>query len=188
MVTHVGRLVPVKAQDVLVSAASKVLESLPDARFVIIGGGPLHDQLARQIEEAGIQDKFFLLGWRTDIPDVLAASDLFALTSLQEGMPLAILEAMSAGCPVVATEVGGIPEVVRDGITGLLVPPGDADALAEAILKILTDPERAKELAARGQRLVEHEYSTQAWARRWEALYLRELGRVPQSLRGAGLN
>jgi glycosyltransferase involved in cell wall biosynthesis len=180
LVVTVGRLVPPKAQDLFIEAARRVAKVLPNARFVIIGDGPLRDDLARLIEEAGVADRVFIGGWRDDIPDVLGASDLFVLSSSQEGMPVAILEALSAGCPVVATDVGGVSEIVREGETGMLVPYGDPDALAGAIVRMLTNPEGAHHMAERGQRMAEQEYSMSAWARKWEALYLRELGLAPR--------
>src|SRR4051794_15156164 len=123
LVVNVARLTPQKAQRHLVEAAARVVEGRPDVRFAVVGDGPLRGEVEALAAERGLGDRFIVTGIRTDIPQVLAASDLFVLSSDWEGMPLSLLEAMAAGCPVVTTHVGGVAEVLKDGVTGLLVPP-----------------------------------------------------------------
>ena len=117
-----------------------------------------------RIAAAGLADRFQLLGLRPDVPDLLAAADLFVLPSLWEGLPMALVEAMAAGLPVVATEVSGTRAVMVDGETGLLVPPGDVPALARAITALLCDPARAAAMGAAGRRRVETYFSARKQA------------------------
>lgn len=177
MVLNVARLVPQKGLSYLVQAAKQVLGARPDVRFAIIGQGDLKEDLARQISELGLEGKVVLAGIRSDIPEILAASDLFVLSSLWEGLPISLLEAMSSGCPVVATEVGGVGRVLEDGVTGLLVPPEDPDALAHALLRSLNDPAEAQTRAGAAREWVHRHYSMEAWVRQLERLYVREARR-----------
>ena len=119
-------------------------------RAVIVGDGPERQSIDGLIESAGLRDRVELLGERDDVRDVLSHADLFVLSSRSEAMPMSILEAMAAGLPVVASNVGGVPEVVVDDQTGLLVPPGNAAALASAIERLLGDRELRIEFGARG--------------------------------------
>lgn len=177
LVTNVARLVPQKGQSCLVEAVARVIETHPEVRLVLVGDGPLRGELLSLAQERGIAGNFVITGLRIDVPAILAASDVFVLSSLWEGMPISLLEAMSAGCPAVATRVGGVGEVLEDGVTGLLVPPSDVAALAEAINRCLDDPASARQRAQRAARVVVQKYDVRTMARNWEALYLRELGR-----------
>ena len=112
------------------------------------------------------------------MPRILGASDVFVLSSLWEGMPLSLLEAMAAGCPAVATNVGGVAEVLKQGEMGTLVPPEDPAALAEAIAAYLDDPERARHIADQAQAYADENYGMQTMIRRWERVYIQELGRI----------
>jgi glycosyltransferase involved in cell wall biosynthesis len=134
-VLTVARLDVQKGLDVLLKAASRV----PEARFVVAGDGPQRSSLETQADELGLGDRLVFLGRRTDIPRLLAASDVFVLPSLYEGTSLAVLEAMAAGKALVSSKIGGTDELVVDGESGLLVPRGDADALAVAIRRLLRD-------------------------------------------------
>ena len=150
-------------------AALLVLERHRDARFVIAGDGELRAELERAAEPLG--DRVVFLGARHDVPDLLASFDVFAFPSLFEGLCLAVIEAQAAGVAVVATPVGGIVENVVDGETGLLVPPRDPRALAEAIVRLLDDPSLARSLAERARPRVLQRYSQERMVERTLALY-----------------
>jgi len=155
LIGTVGRLVPQKDQRTLLAAVPMVLEHVPDASFVIVGDGPLRDELEQLAR--GLPVTF--TGRRDDVPDLLASLDVFALPSLFEGLCLAVLEAQAAGVPVVATPVGGVRDTVVDGETGLLVPIGEPQALAAAIVRVLEDASLAKRLTAEARRRVRERYS-----------------------------
>jgi glycosyltransferase involved in cell wall biosynthesis/protein-tyrosine-phosphatase len=154
-----GRLSAVKGHDTFLRAARLILEREPNARFVIAGGGPLEDDLAALASQLEVAHACRFLGPRADVYDLMSAMDIFVLPSRNEGMPMAILEAMALGTPVVASAVGGLPEVVRDRVTGVLVPPGDERALADACLELARDREWARRLGAQGRRVVEEQFS-----------------------------
>jgi glycosyltransferase involved in cell wall biosynthesis len=171
----VGRLAPQKGQIDLLRALPAITRLLPGAALAIAGEGPSRPVLEQEARQLGIADRVVFLGHRRDVPAVLSALDLFVLPSLWEGMPLALLEAMALGCPVVAARAVGVEEVLRDGVEGLLVPRRDPAALAEAALRLLRHPSRARALAeaARARALGRH--SLEAVAREVEALYQRIL-------------
>jgi glycosyltransferase involved in cell wall biosynthesis len=149
----------VKGHYELVEAVRSIRDPFPNAKFLIVGDGEERPRIERAAQQAGVGDMFVFLGQRADIPDLLSCCDLFVLPSLAEGLPNAILEAMASGLPVVATRVGGIPEIIEDGRTGLMVPPKDPKALAEAIMRVLRDAEFATMLADSGQERVHSEFS-----------------------------
>jgi glycosyltransferase involved in cell wall biosynthesis len=151
----------------LLQAATRV----PEAVFVVVGDGPDREKLEAQARELRVQDRVVFLGQRDDVPDLLASCDVFVLPSLWEGLPLSILEAMAANRPVIATSVGGTPEAITNGETGLLVPPSDPIALAEAIQAVLHDPEFARGLATRGRAHVRQEFSVETMVRRITGIY-----------------
>lgn len=148
-----------KGHRYLIEAAQMLASDFPDARYLLIGDGASRPELERQIAAAGLEASFRLLGMRPDVPELLAAADLFVLPSLWEGLPMALIEAMAAGLPVVATNVSGTRGVMLDGETGLLVPPGDATALGRSIATLLFDPERAIRMGAAGRLRVERHFS-----------------------------
>lgn len=172
-----------KRIDLLIAAAPRVLARYPDAEFVVAGDGPCRSELVSLARATGIADRFSFLGHRDDIPEVLAEADIFVLPSRSEALPNSVLEAMAAGLPVVATAVGGIPELVEDGRNGRLVPSGNADALAAALLELLDRPERAAELGSAGRRIIERTYSFDRMVEQFETLYVTELA----ARRGAAL-
>jgi glycosyltransferase involved in cell wall biosynthesis len=143
----VARLAPQKALDDLLTAASTV----PDARFAIAGAGPERSRLEAQARRLGVDERVHFLGHRADVPELLAAADAFVLPSLHEGSSLALLEAMAAGKPVVATAIPGSDELVVDGQSGLLVSPRDPDALARALRRVRSEPETRRRLAETAQ-------------------------------------
>lgn len=160
-----------KGHRYLIEAAAHLRDDYPQARYLLIGDGELRAALERQIAAAGLQATFRLLGTRPDVPALLAAADLFVLPSLWEGLPMALIEAMAAGLPVVATDVSGTRGVMRDGETGLLVPPGDATALAQAMAALLAEPERAAQMGAAARRRVELHFSARKQAADHLALF-----------------
>ena len=167
IVLTVARLDPQKGHYYLLEA----IQQVHDAIFVIAGDGPEKTVLEAQAHKLGIEDRVIFLGYRQNIPELLAGCDLFVLPSLYEGLPLSILEAMAAGKAVVATAVGGTPEAVLDGETGLLVPPGDPVALARAIQEILSNPLLLRKMGATGRERVQREFSSATMVQRITHLY-----------------
>lgn len=139
VVITVANLRPEKDYRNLLRAAAIAIERDPRVHLIAVGQGPLEAQIAEEHRRLGLANRVQLLGYRTDVPQLLAASDIFVLASRTEGLPVAIMEAMAQGLPVVATAVGGVPEAVIDGRTGRLVPPGDSTALANALLELAAD-------------------------------------------------
>jgi glycosyltransferase involved in cell wall biosynthesis len=164
-----------KGHRFFVDAAVEVLREVPEARFLIVGDGVAHEPIRRHIEEMGLEKQVLMTGFRRDIPEVMAALDVLVLPSVKsEATSQVIPQALAVGTPVVATAVGGIPEVIRDGETGRLVPPGDAAALAAAILALLRDPPAARAMARRGAELVRERFTFDAMMARTTDVY-REL-------------
>jgi len=169
----VGRLVEQKGLDVFIVAAARIADQRSDVEFHIVGEGPLREMLQQQIAALGMTDRIYLLGNRSDVPDLLKHFSVFASSSRWEGMPYALLEALAARRPVVATHVLGSEELIRDEVTGLLVPPGDPSALSDAILRLLDDRVLAHRLGEAGRDLVEREYNQTAMARQIAQVYQR---------------
>ena len=132
----------------LLRAARRALDREPRLRFAAVGQGPLVDEVAALHASLGLGDRFLLLGFRRDVNDLMAAADIFTLSSAHEGLPVAVMEAFAAGLPVVATAVGGLPQQVRDGVEGLLVPAGDSDALADALVTVAADDDTRRRMGA----------------------------------------
>ena len=139
-------MLPVKGFDVLLRATAELLGQLPNLHVLIAGDGPELDALTELASDLGLRDAVRLLGRRSDIPDVLAALDLAVCSSRSEGSPLSVMEYMRAGLPVVASDVGGIPDLIEPGVNGLLVAPNDPKSLAAAIADILDDPQQAAKM------------------------------------------
>lgn len=171
LVVAVARLVWFKGLDTLVAAAAIVLGSQPQARFLIVGDGPQRDQLMRQAEALDIASRVTFAGERRDIPAILAAADLFVLSSVSEGLPVSILEAMASAKPVVATRVGGVAELVEDGSTGLLVDAGNASGLATALGGLIADPNRRMTMGRAGLARVKERFSNDRMVAKTAALY-----------------
>ncbi len=170
-----GRLSPEKGFDVLVRAADIVQRVDPGVGFVLFGAGPCRVQLAEQIKTLGLGGVVSLNGFRADLDRHVPFFDLLVLPSYTEGLPNVVLEAFAAGVPVVATAVGGTPEVVADGVNGYLVPPGDAEALADGILKALASPERLREMSAKGRETVAKQFAFSEQANRYRQLFAQLL-------------
>ncbi len=154
IVGAIGRLVPIKNIPLLLEAAALARQHDEDIRVVIIGDGELRAELEARIKELNLTDAVTLVGWLPDLLGVYADLDAFVLSSDNEGTPVALIEAMAAGCPVIATRVGGVGDLVDDGETGRLVPPGDREALAKALLALFREPERTRQMAERARRRV----------------------------------
>jgi glycosyltransferase involved in cell wall biosynthesis len=177
----VGLLRPQKAHDVLLRATAQIVRSYPQVRMLIVGDGPERERLERLVEELAIGQSVCFAGMRADIPDVLGAFDIAVCSSNFEGSPLSVLEYMDAGLPVVATRVGGLPDMVVPGETGLLVAPRDEAALAGALEELLRDPQRARSMGQRGRERRRSEFDLDGVVGRIEELYtelLRETGRT----------
>jgi len=160
----IGRFAPRKGHNYCLEATAIAKERLPGLKVVFAGDGELEDELKAQAERLGVADDVVFAGFRRDVPRLLAASDVLLLPSEDECLPLVILEAMSARLPVVATDVGGISEAVAHGETGVLIEPRDARGLADAMVDVLGDPERATAMGDAGRRKVEAEFSLEATA------------------------
>jgi glycosyltransferase involved in cell wall biosynthesis len=176
-VIFVGRLVTNKGPETLIRAAPTVLACHPQARFVLVGDGPLRARLQKQVHQLGIEHAVQFLGTRHDVPQLMREAALFVRPSSLEGMPLTVLEAMASALPVVATPVGGTPQVLQDGVNGLLVPVDDSTELANAIVKLLDDRSLAEDMGRRGRELVENSYTWDTVVERTESLYLKEISR-----------
>ena len=170
----VGRLVPIKDVPTFLHAAARVAEHRPDIRFAVVGDGEERPRVEAAIERLGLRECVTLFGWKRDMRDVLGDLDVVVNCSLNEGTPVALIEALAAGRPVVATRVGGTPDLLAGGAHGLLVPPRDPDALAAAILEVLGRPDEARERTRVGQRHVLATHSVGRLLDDVDALY-REL-------------
>jgi len=173
IVGNVAALVPHKGQRHLIDAAAMVVRQVPDARFVIAGEGELRAQLERQIKERHLEKHVFLAGFRPDILSVHKAFEIFVMSSVTEGLGTSLLDAMACGKPVVATTAGGMPEVVADGQTGILVPPRDDEALAAAIVKLLKDERLRGSMGEAGGRRVRERFSSERMVQDTLELYRR---------------
>jgi glycosyltransferase involved in cell wall biosynthesis len=175
MVLIVGHLSEVKGYPTFIRAAHQIAKELPDCQFVALGGETTTPGYLSYLEgfarDLGIADRIHFVGWRQDVPEILRAADVMVLPSQAEGLSLAILEAMAAGLPVVATDVGGTSEAVLDGETGFLIPPDDPRALSEAVLVILRDPEFARRLGDAGRRRAAALFSLERVVKSVEDLY-----------------
>lgn len=171
----VGHLRKEKAFDLLIEAIALLTPQHPQLQLMIAGEGPERESLERMIEKLGLAGRVRLLGQRADVSSILAAADVAVCCSDFEGGPLSVLEYMQAGLPVVATRVGGLPELIEDGSTGFLVPPRDPPALANRMAILLDDPELRRRLGSRGRDTQVRDYEIDAWARRIEKLYDRLL-------------
>lgn len=180
----VGRLQAVKDQAALVRAFARVRRSgaFPELRLVLVGEGAMRTEIEAAIREEGVGDAVWLAGERADVPQMMRGFDIFALPSLAEGISNTVLEAMACGLPVVATAVGGNPELIEDGVSGALVPASDAQALADALAFYAGAPELRREQGRAGRRRIEASFSLAGMLDRYEALYVRELRRAHVAL------
>jgi glycosyltransferase involved in cell wall biosynthesis len=167
----VARLSAVKNHRNFLRAASLVSEKSERARFLVVGSGPLEAELKRCAEELGLSGRIVFTGFRENAAEILGSIDISVLSSDSEGTPVVVLESMAAGTPIVATNVGGIPELVEDGVTGLLVPPGDSSKLAEALLRLIEDADLRTAMGKRARERAETRFSKEIMVKRYEELY-----------------
>ena len=177
VVGYAGRMVPIKDLPTLIRAFALALERHPRLRLVLAGDGPVRPTIEALAAELGVGQRVHFLGWTTDLRRFYATIDVCALSSLNEGTPVAVIEAMAAGKPVVATSVGGVPDVVEDGETGLLVPPRGAEALASAIVRLASDPEERSRMGELGRHRARERYSHTRLVADIERLYVEGLAR-----------
>jgi glycosyltransferase involved in cell wall biosynthesis len=183
IVGTVGLLEAQKGTEYFIRAIPLILPSFPTAHFLVIGNGPLQGRLKELAEELGISRAIHFLGWRDDAAELIGTMDLFCLPSLRESLGLVLLEAMAHAKPIVATRVEGVPEVVVDGETGLLVPPKDPTSLAKGVLSLLARWDAAMEMGKRGKARLMEKFDAAEMGRQYESLYLRLCGK---SGRGKG--
>ena len=177
VVGNVAALVPHKGQRFLVEAAHLVVQEIPDARFVILGEGELRDGLERQVRDRHLEKHVLLPGFRTDVLGCMKGFDLFAMSSVTEGLGTSLLDAMACSRAVVATRAGGIPEVVDDGVSGCLVPPRDHQALAHAIVGLLKDDGLRKRMGEAGLARVKGRFTVERMVAETAGAYVRLAGK-----------
>ena len=171
IVGYVGRLVPVKNVDLLIRGFVRLCHSVPDSVLVIAGDGPLRVALTELARDLGIAERVAFVGWRRDLDRLYRTMDLVALTSRNEGTPVALIEAMAAGRAVVATDVGGVADVVENGLTGLLVASNDVEAVAQALIRLARSRDERERLGAAGRRRVADRYTASRLIDEVDALY-----------------
>jgi L-malate glycosyltransferase len=177
VVGNVAALVPHKGQRYLIEAAHQVVQQLPDARFVILGEGDLREHLERLVHERLLQKHVLLPGFRIDVLGCIKGFDLFAMSSVTEGLGTSLLDAMACARPIVATTAGGIPEIVEDHVNGLLVPPRDQTALANAIVRALNDAGLRRRMGEAGLARVHARFTVEKMVAETAAVYARVAGR-----------
>jgi glycosyltransferase involved in cell wall biosynthesis len=183
VILAVGRLSSEKGHAILLQAAARLekMKEAPDFRIVVVGDGPEKENLLRLTARLGIGQRIVMAGFQTDVRPYYSLSTLLALPSYSEGSPNVVLEAMAAGLPIAATDVGGVPEILEDGVTGLLVRPGDPEAMAETILRILRDKGLARRLGVAARSCVESKYTPRAYRQLLTEFYLATLEAASKS-------
>jgi len=183
VITAIGRITHQKGHIYLVEAAEITLQAFSDVYFLIVGDDTVDPEVTKAVRKAirtkGLEGRVILTGVRMDVPEILAITDVFVLPSLWEGLSIVLLEAMAAGVPVVVTDVGSNAEVVEDGVSGFVVPPKNPSLLAQRIQELLTNPQRAAEMAEAARRRINERFSLERLAQEHESLYL-------DALRGTG--
>jgi glycosyltransferase involved in cell wall biosynthesis len=182
VITLVAVLRTQKRHEIIINAAREVLTVFPQARFLFVGEGPGRERIQKEIRARGLEAFFTLTGYRSDIPEILSLTDVGVISSKAEGIPQFLLQTMAMGKPVIATKVGGIPEIITSGGSGLLIPPEDPQALAGALRQVLSDPTAARRLGEEGRRLIERGHTLermsakvlQVYRRAWEDKQLRQ--------------
>jgi len=171
----VGRIVPIKNHELFIDAANLILRSRPDARFVVVGDGPHRPAIVQYANEKQLKYHITFTSWRRDLERIYPDLDVLIVSSINEGTPVSAIEAMAAGCPVVATRVGGVPDVIEDNNTGVLVEPGNAATLANAVLNLVANPSRARALGQAARTDVTIRYRKERLIADIQALYFQLL-------------
>jgi glycosyltransferase involved in cell wall biosynthesis len=171
VITLVAVLRAQKRHELVIAAAAEVIKVFPQARFLFVGDGPGRDRVEQEIKNAQLEAQILMTGYREDIPAILSFTDLGIISSVAEGIPQFLFQIMAMGKPVIATAVGGIPEIVTSGVNGVLIPPEDPAALAKALVQVLGDPGSARRLGEEGRRLVEQEYTVEKMAEKVYRVY-----------------
>ena len=172
VIGFIGRIVPAKGLEYLLNALPYLKEEFKSIKLLIVGEGSLVEELKARAKKNNIFDNILFTGRRRDIPEILASINIFVMPSIAEGLPNALLEAMAMGKPIVTTEVGGIPEIVKNGFNGLLVPPRDTLSLSKAIKELISNDRLAAKLGQAARDLVHDNLSIKAIAQKWQSLYL----------------
>jgi glycosyltransferase involved in cell wall biosynthesis len=175
LVGIVGRIVPIKNHRLFLDAAARTVAKEPAARFVVVGDGILRPEIERFAEDLGIADRVAFTGWRSDVSRIYSDLDVLVISSDNEGTPFTAMEAMASGRPVVGTAVGGMGDLIADGENGYLVPQGDADGLASAVLGLLADPGLASSMGRKGREIARSRFSVQRLISETEELYQHAL-------------
>jgi glycosyltransferase involved in cell wall biosynthesis len=171
IITLVAVLRAQKRHELVIAGAAEVIKVFPQARFLFVGDGPGRDRVEQEIKNAQLEAQILMTGYREDIPAILSFTDLGIISSVAEGIPQFLFQIMAMGKPVIATAVGGIPEIVTSGVNGVLIPPEDPAALAKALVQVLGDPGSARRLGEEGRRLVEQEYTVEKMAEKVYRVY-----------------
>jgi glycosyltransferase involved in cell wall biosynthesis len=171
VIAIVGRIFPIKNHRLFLDAAARIARGNVDARFLVVGDGTLRAEMERHAATLGIRDRVVFTGWRRDLDRIYPDVDVLVVSSDNEGTPVSAIEAMASACPVVATRVGGLPDLVDHGVTGLLVPPRDPDALGGAVLELLRDRDRARRMGQAGRERARERFTLDRLVGDVEALY-----------------
>lgn len=171
LVGIVGRLAPIKAVELFLAAASVVCIDHPAVHFAIVGDGELWDELHKEVRKRGLSERVYFTGWRRDLDAVYSDLDLVVCCSRNEGTPVSLIEACAAGRAVIGTQVGGIPDIIAAGVNGLLVPRGDAGALADAIKELIADPGRRRSMGLAGRQLVMEKHGAERMVKELKDVY-----------------
>ena len=171
LLTIVGRLAPEKGHEVLFKAMTQITKQHPNVKLLVIGDGPLRNNLEEQIKNLNLSNHIILAGLREDMPDVYRSCDILVNASYKEGLPMTILEAMASGLTIIATRVGAVPQVIREGENGILLEAGNSEVLAQAVISLLNDPSQRQILAQQAYKDVCRDFSDQIMFDKYKQLY-----------------
>ncbi len=171
LVGMIARLVPIKRHEWFLAAAAHINQHYPACQFVLVGDGERRRELECIVQQSGLTGRVHFLGWRRELDKIYADLDVVALTSANESSPVSLIEAMAAGKPVVATHVGGVPNLIKNGVAGILVPPANPVALAKSIISLLADPQRRSQMGQAGQKHVLPAFNAQRLVNDIDQLY-----------------